>query len=552
MQNRLASVILTLAGVIVLGGLVRATGPWVLTGSMSVARQGHTATVLPNGTVLAAGGWDGVNFNSHHASADLYDPSTGTWVPTGAMRVPRTGHTATLLANGKVLVAAGSPRAHDFPPFGSTTAFAELYDPATGTWADTANVMAKRRVNHAATRLADGRVLVSGGYDGFSAANVGASANLYDPVTNLWSVTADLTAGRRRHATTLLQDGRVLAVSGRWGFAPGHGLHNSVEVFDPSAGTWSLAAPLPGGAAGEFLSATTLNDGRALVVMRYYGPFLYDPASNSWSSTGPIGSRRMGHDAALLPDGRVLVAGGLDDANQLLASAETYDPTTDTWSPEPDMTTVRYDATVSLLYDGRVIAAGGQVPGGLSLQTSELLDTTRPLVGPPGPTGPTGPAGPTGPQGLPGLPGLPGAPGPTGPAGPSGADGAPGMLGPAGPTGPAGVPGPAGPTGVDGVPGPPGPTGPAGQDVDPGTLASLTQQLECQRVVIALLTGNAVKVKQQRHELIVELDLRAAARLGIDLATAIGCMELVYDAEVVLTGGGGKSGSKSGKSKSKS
>ena len=132
------------------------------TGSLNTARYFHTATLLPNGKVLVAGGAG--SSGNYLASAELYNPASGSWTPTGSLANARYAHTATLLPNGKVLVAGGA---------GTST---ELYDPASGTWAVTGN-LATGRLYHTATLLPNGKVLVAGGD------NIGslASAELYDP-----------------------------------------------------------------------------------------------------------------------------------------------------------------------------------------------------------------------------------------------------------------------------------------------------------------------------------------------------------------------------------
>src|SRR5439155_1366266 len=130
------------------------TGRWRITGSMATAREFHTATLLPNGKVLVAGGGDGGG--STFASAELYDPATGIWTATGSIATARSAHTATLLPNGQVLVAGGTNY-----PIG-TLASAELYDPATGIWTMTGS-MATARAGHTATLLPNGQVLVAVG-----------------------------------------------------------------------------------------------------------------------------------------------------------------------------------------------------------------------------------------------------------------------------------------------------------------------------------------------------------------------------------------------------
>ncbi len=205
------------------------TGTWSATGNLNTARYFHTATLLPNGKVLVAGGFkSGFNGNFLN-SAELYDPDTGTWSTTGNLNTGRTAHTATLLANGKVLVAGGY---NGFFPLGSTALnSAELYDPDTGTWSTTGNLNTGRTA-HTATLLANGKVLVAGGfdvavggYDGFDDLN---SAELYDPDTGTWSSSGNLNTGRTAHTATLLANGKVLVAGG------GDGLSalNSAELFD--------------------------------------------------------------------------------------------------------------------------------------------------------------------------------------------------------------------------------------------------------------------------------------------------------------------------------
>jgi hypothetical protein len=135
------------------------------TGSLNIPRFLHTATLLPNGKVLVAGGDSG---SGELSSAELYDPATGTWSATGSLNTARSQHTATLLPNGKVLVAGGEGP-------GGVLRSAELYDPISGTWSNTGNGTARRV--HTATLLPNGKVLVAGG-QGISG-NL-TSADLYD------------------------------------------------------------------------------------------------------------------------------------------------------------------------------------------------------------------------------------------------------------------------------------------------------------------------------------------------------------------------------------
>jgi N-acetylneuraminic acid mutarotase len=181
---------------------------WETTGSMVTARCACTATVLPDGKVLVAGGYNGSTPWTVYASAELYDPATGTWESTGSMSGSRAGHKAMLLPNGKVLVAGG----YD----GAYLTSAELYDPDTGTWTTTGS-MAEGRVWHTMTLLPNGKVLVTGGENGSSTFSA-LTAELYDPAANgglgAWSATGSMAQARSVHTATLLPDGKVLVAGG--------------------------------------------------------------------------------------------------------------------------------------------------------------------------------------------------------------------------------------------------------------------------------------------------------------------------------------------------
>ena len=185
------------------------SGSFTSTGSMAKARSGHTATLLANGKVLIAGGIDRTNPNSPAATskAELYDPTTGTFTPTNNMTIARDGHTATLLATGRVLIAGGA----DLPS-------AEIYDPATGSFSPTGD-MGQARASHTATLLSNGTVLMAGGSD--------STAELYDPFTGSFSPTGGMATGRTRHSATLLQNGKVLVA----GSVRGRSFVASAELY---------------------------------------------------------------------------------------------------------------------------------------------------------------------------------------------------------------------------------------------------------------------------------------------------------------------------------
>jgi hypothetical protein len=177
---------------------------------MTLARQGHAATLLPNGKVLITGG-----FNS--ASAELYDPAAGTFAATGNMAKPRVLHTSTLLPNGKVLIIAGGPDACAGlacdPSRESGDRSAELYDPAAGTFTATGSMTVSRLGGYTSTLLPNSNVLVVGGDD----FGILASAELYDPAAGTFRATGSMTVARELHAATLLPSGKVLVAGGHDG-----------------------------------------------------------------------------------------------------------------------------------------------------------------------------------------------------------------------------------------------------------------------------------------------------------------------------------------------
>ncbi len=375
---RLLCLILALAGLIGATTLAlkpagrasaQAPGPrWSLTGSLNVGRFGHTATLLPNGQVLVAGGIDAGQVLS---SAELYDPATGTWRATGPLNIARGGLTATMLPNGQVLVAGGITG-------GPVLNSAELYDPATGTWRAT-GVLNIARGEHTATLLPNGQVLVAGGITG---GTVLSSAELYDPVTGTWSLTGNLNTGIFFHAATLLQDGKILVAGGGNDLDPDIPLIHTAELYDPATGTWSRTGKL--NEAHSSHTATLLPNGWVLVAGGTYNTIfrsaeLYDPFTGAWSGANSLARDRSSHTATLLLNGQVLIAGGTDDN-----SAELYDPATRQWSDTSKLNTRRYLQTATLLASGKVLAAGGNRgninPIG-SNNSAELFDLGLPQSG---------------------------------------------------------------------------------------------------------------------------------------------------------------------------
>jgi N-acetylneuraminic acid mutarotase len=236
---------------------------------------------------------------------------------------------------------------------------------------------------HDAVLLADGRVLVAGGIDNFS--DIVGSAQLFDPGTATWASTAHMTTERLGHTATLLANGRVLVAGGR-GPTSRHtccDLLASAEVYDPIAGTWTATGSML--QARQFHSATLLPDGRVLVVGgvgilpdpaprdELKSAEIYDPSTGDWSATGSMTRGRFGHAATLLRDGTVLVEGEEFGT----ASAELYDTTTGTWRRTGSMIEARGEQTATLLPDGTVLVTGGQDRDQKPLVTAEIYDPTK-------------------------------------------------------------------------------------------------------------------------------------------------------------------------------
>ena len=364
-------VLALIAGAIVAGALrprpIVGSG-WTATSAMTKARTDHTATLLLNGKVLVAGGSDGGTVIA--PSAELFDPETRSWTATGSMAQGRQGHTATLLRDGRVLVAGGSGAQ------GATLASAELYDPARGSWTATGS-MGDARADHTATLLPDGRVLVIGGFGR-------ASAELYDPRTETWTSTGAMDHDRAYHTATLLPDGKVLVVGG---FSDTLGAIASAELFDPGTGTWTSA---PGMVQPRFAhTATLLSDGRVLVVGGSIagGSFqptasaeLYEPGTGAWTAAGSMKMPRVYAAATLMPDGSVLLAGGFSGTSNNEPAgpmaAELFDPTSGSWTVTNPMTQARTLPTATLLADGTVLVTGGRARPVLAgaIASAELYD----------------------------------------------------------------------------------------------------------------------------------------------------------------------------------
>ena len=289
-------------------------GSFVRTARMGAQRVSHTATSLPNGKVLLAGGWDS---DGVLASAELYDPATEAFSPTGTMTAHRAAHTATLMPDGKVLIAGG----YDGD---ESVANAEIYDPRTGTFSR-ADDMATPRSAHAAAPLPDGRVLVTGGSDSHN--DVVASAEIYDPDTGRFVQIGSMMANRHKHAAILLpEDGKVLILGGSNG-DDFEGKYASAEIFDSASGAFTAVDNMNAERFKLPDAVATLDGGEVLVGGDGERAEIYDPASRAFHTVrGSLGAARNFATVASLPEGRALIAGGYDQNLHLTARTWLYVP----------------------------------------------------------------------------------------------------------------------------------------------------------------------------------------------------------------------------------
>src|SRR5215472_5446456 len=329
------------------------SGTFHATGSMNVAPESHTATLLSNGQVLVAGGTD--------ASAEVYNPATGTWTLTGSMNVPRSNHQAVLLQNGQVLVAGGLN-------VSGTLASAELYNPSTGNWTVTGS-MITARYGFSLTLLPNGKVL----------AVQAMSAELYNPATGTWSVTGSPTSAVGGTNAALLPSGEVLAI----------GQSNNVpsELYNPSTGTWSttgnagiinLNAVIALLLNGDVFVTSSFASGRA----SYSFASIYDPSTGQFTQeNGPCSCRAF--NGAVLQTGNVLVAGGAITipgnpypTTETINSAELWDASIQAWTSTGNLRDSRSGQSMTLLPNGQVLAAGGSQStknsNGVILASAEL------------------------------------------------------------------------------------------------------------------------------------------------------------------------------------
>jgi N-acetylneuraminic acid mutarotase len=327
-------------------------------GSLNTARWNHTATLLANGQVLVTGGSDANG--TLLASAELYDPATGTWSLTGSLAKPHVGHFAFALASGAVLVLDGDRTS-------------ELYDPATGTWRPAGNGGPMGWIE-AATMLQTGKILALNGMAWF-----------YDPIQQSWDQASGYQGNRQFPDATLLPGGKVLVVGGT-NDPDGVVIVPGAELYDPTNGASTMTGTpnvlrqagtdtlLPDGsvlAAGGYSWVTEADQMCGVnCTITYPVPWRssesYD-ADGIWRPASDLNEPRSSHTATLLRDGRVLIVGGEGTpdpelgtySGRVLKSAELYDPTAAAWTYTSSPSGARARHTATLLDDGSVLVVGG-------------------------------------------------------------------------------------------------------------------------------------------------------------------------------------------------
>ena len=322
------------------------------TGSMPTPRLQHSLTLLKTGNVLVAGGTTSENSgDAALASAELFDPATGLFTPTANMTTARFWHTATRLPSGKVLVAGGrTPTAFAVPT-------AEIYDPTSATFTPISSMGAARQAA-SATLLQNGKVLIAGGSDAGGAGQ--ASAELFDPATGLFTPTGSMLLRRIGQVATLLQDGAVLITGGYQTTAE---IYDPISATFKSTGSpgpayqGQTATLLQSGKV--LVTGGQDSNGAVLSTTE-----VFDPATGVFTATGTMETTRENHTASLLADGTVLLAAGDDTSFKQLSAAEIFNPSSGTLTATADLTARRRLSVATVLANGQVLVTGGDNDSG--------------------------------------------------------------------------------------------------------------------------------------------------------------------------------------------
>lgn len=340
------------------------TGLFSATGSMSSPRRDFSIVAINNGNILAIAGRIDNNYTQTQ-TCEIYNATTGTWSATGALSTVRFDYTATVLPNGKVLVIGGrsstTPNTSNWVDLNS----AEIFDPGTGLWTTT-SPMSLGRAYHTATLLANGNVLVVGGASRYPIAiDPFNSSEIYNPTTNIWSKAADVLSTTRFssvHTATVITGGNIIIIGGI-GTSSSSGFPLTIESYDSVADSWSNAGSLPNGRYVH--TSSLLSDGRILLAGGYEitGTLsslattcsVYSPDTKIVAPAAAMNAARVNHTTTILPSGNVFTCGG-DGTSTILSSSEifTYDLTpTFTTSPSDQAVIVGSTATFTIAATGK-------------------------------------------------------------------------------------------------------------------------------------------------------------------------------------------------------
>ncbi len=336
-------------------GIVDHIAGFTLTGSMTTARSFHTATLLNNGKVLVTGGLN--TSGAALASAELYDPATGTFTLTGGnMPNKAAGQTATLLLNGTVLVVGGG------------NSSSEVYNPVNNSWSSAGGI-GGQRTYHTATLLPNGKVLIAGGSD--QSGKTTSTAMLYDPTTGSYSDTGSMKFSREFHTATLIQ-GKVLITGGRASNGSSYTYPNSAELYDPATGVFTTVGSTM--SSGRYGHTAVILDGKVVIAGGANAAVLatteiYNPAAGTFSPGPSMANARQ--NFAVAPYGAAIVEVGGSTASTRLASAEQYQG--GPFISAGNMNAARAAHTATRLNDGSVLIIGGQGNNGKSIASAELL-----------------------------------------------------------------------------------------------------------------------------------------------------------------------------------
>jgi len=356
--------------------------------NMTVPRFIHRTAKLTDGRVLLTGGQvQNAPASVITNSVDAFNPADNSVAPVGPMTIRRWSHTATTLADGRVLVTGG--RTGSTAATGIVLATAEIYDPLTNEWTETAGPMSVARRSHTATLLPNGKVLIVGGGNGVSTTTSQPiqSVELFDPATGLFTVIGNMLAPRSAHSAILLDDGTVLISGGSTGTGTLFPT-NTAEVFDPADNSFTAVGPMNFSHLAQLPGK--LRDGRVVQGSSYYNEThtsaggritdeseIYDPVTRTFTPVAPMFKQRIDIGAQGLLDGTLLIAGGVTTSPNFPSifqpTSEVFDPATSSWKLSGIMSSGRDEFSGLLLDDGRVMISGGFVsPGAVLLRTVEV------------------------------------------------------------------------------------------------------------------------------------------------------------------------------------